>query len=881
MSRYLFGLHLDGAPAPTTHLGLQSTVCGPESLLNALEASLGLPPVEASPLLRSLAYRDIIAASLTDDLFYSRSFANDSLATARLLLAWRDTLSEAGWHACLDHGSAPPRLKALAALEPAFADTGLATATHAGRIGDVRAELASGATPAIDSLVITDPQEALPRCWRELFEDLGASYEDSAPTEALLESTTALGAAQADFLGGQSGSPDKDKSLRIVTASTPEAAAEALAAQLGSLESASTTLIADSSERAFLNRHLAHHDLPLTTAKIETAAALLELPALFLRCRIGPLDPQAWIEFLLHSISPIPIKLRHRLAGAINDLPGRGSHWEEALERSVADNDDDDAVTRIRKAYADWIKGPPIEPDQLTGPVLADILSPLTQWLSKRAGGKKSNNASDATEWLVASRSLAQLETILRNETELTGTELENLLIEWRQSVSISTRFPGQVGSATTLASPAQLLAPQGHLIWWRPTPTHTQRSPWTGTELDWLASQNVVLLDESTLALAAEKAIERVVLLAGKSLTLYHVTQSAGGATEQAGILTRLQTQSRTSLIVPARNLIATQAMPVRSLPPLRRWWDLKQTDLLPPRECESFSSVSNAINFPVDWALNYHAKLRQGSITESRVNDSALRAGSILHAAAEELFGQASLNWQNSSKAETNQFLTDLLPGLLTSQAAHYLTPGNEAARSRLLNTTQESLWHLIEILRNAKVDSVTLEKAVGPVPFTGGQIAGRIDLIARRSDGETAVIDLKLGGKGSRTKSLQSNLHLQLAIYGHLLSESEGVKAATAFFILSNGGTLLTRNETFFPNISPIAPQRDTPESDWEECWQEFEEIYRWRRQQLDQGLIEVPMPGTEPDDPPPIDRWEPPKNGNPYSSYSNLTGFPLNA
>ena len=171
----------------------------------------------------------------------------------------------------------------------------------------------------------------------------------------------------------------------------------------------------------------------------------------------------------------------------------------------------------IRQAYADWIECPLVEPDQLTGSVLADILSPLTQWLSKRAGGKKSNDAFDALEWLVASRALAQLEAIIRNETELTGTGLENLLVEWRQSVSISTRFPGQVGATTTLASPAQILAAQDHLIWWCPTPTITQRSPWTSDEQDWLASQNVSLLDEKALALAAEKATERAVLLAGK----------------------------------------------------------------------------------------------------------------------------------------------------------------------------------------------------------------------------------------------------------------------------------------------------------------------------------------------------------------------------
>ncbi len=42
MSRYLFGLDLDGASAPNDYQGLRTSVCGPESFLSALEAALGL-----------------------------------------------------------------------------------------------------------------------------------------------------------------------------------------------------------------------------------------------------------------------------------------------------------------------------------------------------------------------------------------------------------------------------------------------------------------------------------------------------------------------------------------------------------------------------------------------------------------------------------------------------------------------------------------------------------------------------------------------------------------------------------------------------------------------------------------------------------------------
>ena len=883
MSRHIFGIHLDGAPTPSVHQSFQTSICGPETFLSALEASLGLPPLDQHPLQRTLAYRDLIAVTLAEEPFYARSFRCDPLATAHLLLSWRDSLNEAGWHAGLDHGNAPPRLHALATFESAFRDTGLADATHSGRIAAILAELDSGSKPAIDSLVVTDPPDSIPPCWSKLFGALAAEYNELSPTTILADASTTLGSVQANLLGQKSESPVASGSLRIITASTAEAAADALASQLAHLHPASTTLIADSAERETLNRYLESLDLPLPTAKTETAAALLELPALVLRCRIAPLDPQAWIEFLLHPISPVPSRLGHRLAEAIHNLPGHGPHWDDALGKCVAliDATDTDAIAKLRQTYADWIDAPLIAPTALTGPALADSLTSLGKWLASRAGGKKSDDANDASEWIIASRAVAQLESLLRSQAAITRIEVNRLLTEWHQSASPTSRFPGQVGSVTTVASPAQLLAPQDQIIWWRPAPSSTRRSPWTRAESDWLSSHHLVLLDESKLALAAETSAARAVLFAGKSLTIYQVIQSEGGPTGQAGILTRLISLCGHSIIVPARSLIATEAITLRPLPPLRRWWNLDTPDLFPPRKEESFSSVSKVIDAPVDWVLEKHAKLSAGSIANFRASDSALRSGSVLHAAAEELFNHPEIKWQSASESAIQLFIAELFPRLLASQAALYLTPGYEAARTRLLHSAQQSLWRLVEILREAKITEVTLEQKIDAVPFIGGQIGGRIDLIARRDDGQTAVIDLKLGGKTKRREELEKNRHLQLATYGHLMRQSKHTEPATAFFILSNGGTLLTRNESFFPNTNPIPPQGDSPASDWQECWQEFEEIYQWRRKQLDEGRIEGPVPGTEANDPPPIDRWAPPKDGNPYSSITNLTGHPANA
>ena len=104
-------------------------------------------------------------------------------------------------------------------------------------------------------------------------------------------------------------------------------------------------------ERGTLNRHLQRLDLPLATAKQETAAALLEPPGLLLRCRLAPLVPRALIQFLLLAISPS--SLRPCLAETVNSLLGHGPHWDEGLESCIARENDEEATNRLRKAYAD------------------------------------------------------------------------------------------------------------------------------------------------------------------------------------------------------------------------------------------------------------------------------------------------------------------------------------------------------------------------------------------------------------------------------------------------------------------------------------------------------------------------------------------------
>ena len=890
MSKYLFGLHLDGCVAPSFWQGIGKSVCGPSSLLSALESILGLPPTETNQLERTIAYREAIAETWDKSHFYADSFTHDPLATAKLLLSLRDELVEAGWSSTLNHDGATERLQTMAIIEASFQGADGASYCSAYRITAILNEVKLQPHPIVTELIVTDPKETLPQCWVQLFDALDAKYENPAPSNAIAPTNSQLAQLQEGICGEDVTSQPQDESVRIITAATSEAAAIALANELSTLQLSETTLIADGKEQARLNQQIYQLDLPRPPASDETGAAIIQLPTLFLRSCFAPFDPQAYLEYLLHPISPIPKGLRNSLAGEINNTPGYGTHWTETLEkfikRATERNDaQPDTETNLRDAYQQWVQPASVDPNNMTGPEFGDRLSPLSQWLNKRAKAKTISNSDDADQWFAASRSLQSLIHLLSNEGELTRIELERLITQWMTNAAPTVKFPGEVGSATLVATPSQLLEPREHIIWWRPTPTATHRCPWSPEELEWFKLSNISILDETHQALALEQAAIRAALMAKKSLTIYHVSQSEGTTTAHAGILTRVTAICGEHIIEPARANIPMKDTPLRLLPSKRRWWNFMQLGLFPPRDTESFSSVSKVIDTPFMWVLNYHARLYPGKIFSCRVKDNPLRSGSILHDLAEKLFEPSSgIDWNTIQETELHAQVETALSELFISNAAHYLIHGNEAARAKLTHNAKQTFWQLTRILHKAEIVEIIMEKSIEPITFIGGEIAGRIDLIARRADGATVVIDLKLGGKTNRTKELQENRHLQLAVYGQLMLKSEESDVATAFYILSNGGALLTRNEAFFSDIRAISPKKDTPHGDWRDCWDEFEDVYRWRRDQLDRGKVEVPVentgPNVDPQEAPPLSRWEPPKDACKYSDFDALTGWNLN-
>jgi hypothetical protein len=171
-------------------------------------------------------------------------------------------------------------------------------------------------------------------------------------------------------------------------------------------------------------------------------------------------------------------------------------------------------------------------------------------------------------------------------------------------------------------------------------------------------------------------------------------------------------------------------------------------------------------------------------------------------------------------------------------------------------------------------AAVDSVEPERALSGT-FTGGELEGVADLVVRNRSGQRAIVDMKWSGGNYHQERLAKNRHLQLAVYGELLRQETGAWPQVSYFILE-ASRLIAPDPGFFPEARVV--QSAGPGST-AALWDRFVAAWIWRRSQIDAGVIEVAVPGTEPtaESVAPADALEPEELREDFDDYRWLTGW----
>jgi len=906
--RIVFGLALDGPSWPEplheleAHLG--RIHCGPLGLLKILETRLGLGGQVEPRAVRIAQYQTMLAQADNGCRFYSRSFKEDPIGVSKILLGWRDELVEAGWNANLLHGhGGPPRLADLAAVELMdMSGSGSRESIPPGVSDRLRAVLATlpGEKLDIGEIRLAEPARLFDSGWKELIERLRTSgIRVDEPDEPRASATGDLGALQAAKLRGTANGRitfKGDDSLAILRSESEGDAADAVTAWLGAThdeEEGRRRVIIVPQHCDSLDLVLRANGQPvLGTSRVSVCRPAMQVLPLACSLLWDPLDPFRVLEFLTLPACPLPRSLTVPLAKAVSEQPGIGGPlWNRALEESIADaaaKQADEASTRHeleRKLRADverWFgsqsrfspsEGAPVH-------VLGEMMRKLSKWAALRASGQEEPKLEAAAEFLSLStqaKLLAELFDDLGSRegaaiTAIRRADLERLVRLVQEDGVPLAGTRAEVGHIPCVREPGAIVGPADVILWWGFTEDHSAQigqGPWTAEETAWLESQGVVLTSLEVRAERVARASQTPLFRARERLILVVPARSRGEIVGHHpmldGIASAVESLAPAELradewIASIRGTKGVQvggvAMPLEPAPLVKskRWWKLPAEaapTLLGPRETESYSSLEDLFYYPALWVLKHKARLRPSPA--ARVADGDALLGDLGHAALQEMLSSAPSSAASStpldcwSREAISIWFDENLGRLLKERGAVLLLPGREPDRELFHRTIKNAAWSLICHLRENGWRVVGMERGYKKRLLSDLEVEGYLDLLAERDGGDVAVIDIKRGGSSYRRRLIEENRALQLELYARLL-EADGQKGSVhqAFFIIENG-RLIAPDRRGFSNAS-------VPPAAWdrEALWRQIEETLAWRRRQLAEGWIEVPVDGTEPDD-----------------------------
>lgn len=870
-----FGLRLDGEHGwrPTNRLGMP--MFGPLGLLNLLETRLGLLRAQCTQAQRVTQYRECLKRCDTPDRFYHASFGIDPIGVSASLLSWRDDWYLHGWNGELPSG-AGVRITDMAAVESIASN--LLVPSLGERLVQV-AESLSRQESKIESVELVDPMEAFPKRWREVLAKLPVrSVRTYGPSA---DEKTVLGRLQIALKSVHEGKKSNGKiawlddgSLRIVRAETCLVAARWVAQTFTSRQE-EVAIVAEQ-DRSLLDATLDAVDIARQGFQDSSplVPALQVLP-LALATVWEPLNVYALLQFLSHPIGPVPSYARRRLAEVIAKCPGIGGpRWREAIEE--IERRYPERAADLRKVLAFWVEHPRYSPEQgapLT--VLLERTRGVRDYFGARFSAQDPiRSAASATGYAQAIAVSAALEALAaQGESSITPVELEALVSQCTARGAPNFAMHAQVGCVPWASDPGALVEPFDRVIWWQMgAPSLPGHYPWSRSELDTLARAGAELphLDE-VLAQRGQDWL-RPILNTRKQLVL--VLPPPGE--EMHPLWQEIQWCVDGVRPEPLEDLVTGRAgedlpeVAHAPLPRRRRWWNLPPEVKISLRPHESYSSLNTFLNAPYQWVLKYTARLNPSNLLA--VADENRLYGNLAHRLVERFFRtEGALAFRGDA---LKAWFPRQFEVVVAEEGAVLLMPGRRADYERLRAVLGRALEEIQRQFGAAGVVLVEPERDLAG-KFPGGDLEGQADLVVRNKSGQRAIVDMKWAGANYNQDRLAKNRHLQLAIYAEMLRQETGARPQVSYFILE-GSRLLAPDTGFFPEGRPVQSGSSgaTPP-----LWEQFVTAWKWRRSQLDAGMIEVAIddidPTPESEGPP--DALKPEELREAYNEYRWLVGW----
>jgi ATP-dependent helicase/nuclease subunit B len=853
----------------------------PAQLLRDLHLRMGLPQTEASVAERVPAYRqriDAIVKSAPDGAkpFYARSFAVDSLGTAKTLLAWRDDLVDAGWDG-KPVTSGGDRLDALAAIEGAPLPLG-----KADRLVRLEEELRSSSKHHVYTrLTLVEDRALWPRRWQAVFallEERGCVVGQLDPELAVAPATTDLGILQQMLRGeissrrAKQGSAVKgDGTLLLLRGDTPGDLAELTAALLAKHRDDAVVVRCDGAE--VLEPALARHGLPQQGCAGSSAwRPAMQLLPLALELAYEPRDPYRVLELLTLPVGPFRGVLGAHLARAVSKQPGvGGTEWirqkAKAAERlressrrfsklpagNAAEAEADAYVAARMQRVAEWIEAPGAPAVGGTRDELLAVATRVRTFLQKRFA------TPDAEAPGIYGAAFAQAEAMIaalaqNDRNRIPREEMRHLLdsvVRGADSLDLTIERAGRIEHVD---HPSALLAPSSTVVFWgfvAGTERRPTLPPWHRAERAALEAAGVAFPDPGKLLTVESDAWRRGILAARERVifvvpatmkgepvaphpTWDEVAARLGLEDERAAACLTWSPQALLASRAPRERLVAMTTLESLHLPEGRGAWTIPAARIAAADDVlrTSATALDTLASCPLRFVLDRHAKLRSGAL--AKVASGPLLNGSLGHRLVEELHRVKGFELDDGSfGVMAERVLVDLLP----TEGATLLLEGAQFERSQLVPQLVRAMRELRYFLISAGWHIAAVEEVV-ETSSAIGTLSGRLDVRLENAEGEQAVLDLKWGASSYKAL-IEGGRAVQLAAYVHALKAKDPKHPLppAAYFTLSSGEVLTADARIGMPEDKTLAG------ATLADTWRRVEKTARAVQESLRGGKIYV--------------------------------------
>jgi|GEM_PF-3087994 len=809
--------------------GLGFEVAGTAKLLQRLCKVLGVsvPQIDEGERLAAFIRHLSSYISSHPGCPFADVFALDPIATARQLLEWNDKLQAARWRIDVDYPS--PRLKALAEIISLSPITSHLSPEETALRAVVQALKSHSVSLANIHLKVQAELRTLPPNIQELLDLLkerGAEVEETLPKEpqptCRLSLLTCHSKADALRHLAQSRAPydlwivDDNQTLDALLARSSQPTTGSTAH--GCLPAASQTLVVG------LN-------LFQTPFSINNLLAWLRLPY----CPLG--------------------SLARRLANLITQT---GGYHNDDCRRTVEaycngtepfdlrdDDTDPDAwkkrLRRRRERVSQFL--PPFRSDSAAEWTLPQFVENIANYASQRLHSSSSDEYVQAQLY----RLVEQATQTARLLPLLTGIPTNALIRMLVREINQPTDMPQHAPQAhcRTLIDAPQKIAARSlkRAIWLldsdsasRPL-TYDFLSP---SELDELHSQGArPWLPASELAYRYN-AQALPLRLTTEQLTILLPLTENNATLPKHPLITRIEKSDKTfdvQEITFPDDCFEDTPLFDNSPAADAQFVEFNNAELLPRplRERESASSLTTMIQRPFDYVLNYLARISERG--ESKLDEIERTKGNVAHAVIEQMLTQDGAKFDTIFEKAKNECGAILLLEENILQSKLF---------KRQLRDSIEALRDIID-QNNLHVENFEEHHEADLHLAEGVTCHGYIDLLLKDAQGNPVVFDLKWTHSPKYHEAeIAQNRALQLAVYAELLkTEQSGSQPIVAYFVMP-GNQLYSTHP--FKGRHAIC-KTETGNNAGKDLLTEIRNSYNYRRQQFENGKIELGEPGVE--------------------------------